>query len=254
MSRVFNMTVKEFNFTATVQNWTDPIASNFTTLNRATGVINTWSAWDVIGRPLTTAWAALFDSRFPPIDPARRPGWRNFNESLTNQTTYNAALVTKNRGVEWYERELQYSTPESCSESILIYDIGTGGLPSFRERELNDSPDASYLAVLPEKVKPLAQALDVDTMGLTRQEMINASVEAIRALYADIDFPEHFTAAQLPPERVREMAARSVPGLYAGIAAASYDPATATDRTIIACPSARRMTVRQAEAIFERCL
>lgn len=153
MSRVFNMTVKEFNFTATVQNWTDPIASNFTTLNRATGVINTWSAWEVIGRPLTTAWAALFNGRFPPIDPARRPGWRTFNESITNQTTYNAALVTKNRGVEWYERELQYSTPESCSESILLYDIGTGGLPSFRERELNDSPEASYLAVLPDGAK-----------------------------------------------------------------------------------------------------
>lgn len=153
MSRIFNMTVKEFNFTATVQNWTDPVASNFTTLSAATGVINTWSAWEVIGRPLTTAWAALFSGRFPPIDPARRPGWRRFNESLTNQTTYNAALVTKNRGVEWYERELQYSTAESCSESVLLYDIGTGGLPSFRERELNESPDASYLAVLPEGAK-----------------------------------------------------------------------------------------------------
>lgn len=31
----------------------------------------------------------------------------------------------------------------------MLYDIGTGGLPSFRERELNESPEASYLAVLP---------------------------------------------------------------------------------------------------------
>lgn len=153
MSRIFNMTVKEFNFTATVQNWTDPVASNLTTLIASTSVINTWSAWDIIGRPLTTAWAALFSGRFPPIDSARRPGWKKFNESITNQATYNAALVTKNRGVEWYERELQYSTPESCSESVFLYDIGTGGLPSFRERELNESPDASYLAVLPEGAK-----------------------------------------------------------------------------------------------------
>ncbi|KAF2873221.1 amidase family protein [Massariosphaeria phaeospora] len=153
MSRIFNMTVKEFNFTATVQNWTDPIASNFTTMSRATSVINTWSAWTVIGKPLTTAWATLFDGRFPPIDPARRPGWTTFNESLVNQTTYDAALVTKNRGVEWYERELQYSTPESCSESVMLYDIGTGGLPSYRERELNESPHASYLAILPKTAK-----------------------------------------------------------------------------------------------------
>ncbi|KAF2262323.1 amidase family protein [Lojkania enalia] len=153
MSRIFNMTVEEFNFTATVQNWTDPIASNFTTLTGATSVINRWSAWDVIGRKLVSTWKQLFNGRFPPIDYARRPGWVTFDESVVNQTAYDAALVTKNRGVEWYEANLQYSTPESCSESVLLYDIGTGGLPSFRERELNESPDASYLAVLPETAK-----------------------------------------------------------------------------------------------------
>jgi hypothetical protein len=150
MSRIFNMTVREFNFTATVQNWTDPVASNLTTLSAATGVINTWTQWSVVANPLITAWKALFDGRFPPIDPARRPGWTTFNATLYNQETYDAALATKNTGVEWYERELQYSTAESCSESVMLYDIGTGGLPSFRERELNESPDASYLAVLPE--------------------------------------------------------------------------------------------------------
>jgi Asp-tRNA(Asn)/Glu-tRNA(Gln) amidotransferase A subunit family amidase len=132
MSRIFNMTVKEFNFTATVQNFSSPIARNLTTLNSATSVINNWTAWQVVGKPLITAWKTLFDGRFPPIDPARRPGWIAFNESVTNQTAYDAALVTKNIGVEWYERELQYSTPDSCSESIMLYDIGTGGLPSFR--------------------------------------------------------------------------------------------------------------------------
>jgi hypothetical protein len=149
MTRIFGMNVKKINFTATVQNWTDPVASNFTTLSASTGVINSWTAWTVVGKPLLTAWARLFDGRFPPIDPARRPGWRNFNESITNQVVYDAALVTKNRGVEWYEANLQYSTPESCSESVLLYDIGTGGLPSFREQSLNDSPAASYLAVKP---------------------------------------------------------------------------------------------------------
>jgi hypothetical protein len=153
MVRIFNMTVKEFNFTATVQNFSNPIASNLTTLNGATSVINNWTAWQVVGKPLMTAWKALFEGRFPPIDPARRSGWIAFNESRTNQVAYDAALVTKNTGVEWYEKELQYSTPESCSESVMLYDIGTGGLPSFREKELNDSPGASYLAVLPKTAK-----------------------------------------------------------------------------------------------------
>jgi alcohol dehydrogenase len=113
---------------------------------------------------------------------------------------------------------------------------------------------AFNLAVLPDKVGPLADALEVDAVGLTRTETIDACSEAVRTLYADIDFPERFTAEQLPVDRVREMAQRAVPGLYAGIAAHNFDPSTAGARTVIACPSARKMTVAQAEAIFQRCL
>ncbi|MBE7203111.1 MAG: iron-containing alcohol dehydrogenase, partial [Parafilimonas terrae] len=113
---------------------------------------------------------------------------------------------------------------------------------------------AFNLAVLPAKVKPLADALEVDTAGLSRAETIAACADAIRALYADIGFPDRFMAEQLPADRVREMAQRAVPGLYAGIAARDFDPAAANDRTIIACPSARKMTVKQAQEIFERCL
>ncbi len=50
------------------------------------------------------------------------------------------------------------------------------------------------------------------------------------------------------------MAQRAVPGLYAGIAARDYDHTTARDDTVIACPSARKMTVLQAQEMFERCL
>ncbi len=110
------------------------------------------------------------------------------------------------------------------------------------------------LAVLPAKVAPLAEALQVDTAGLTREERIAACAASIRSLYADIGFPERFTAEQLPRERVRDMAIRAVPGLYAGIAAQDFDPASADDHTVIACPSARRMTVAQAQAMLERCL
>ncbi len=110
------------------------------------------------------------------------------------------------------------------------------------------------LAVLPHKVQPLAEALEVDTLGLTRSEMIEACAENIRALYRDIDFPEYFTSEQLPSQRVREMAELSVPGLYAGIAAQTFDPKAVNDHTIVACPSARKMSVAQAEEMFERCL
>jgi alcohol dehydrogenase class IV len=113
---------------------------------------------------------------------------------------------------------------------------------------------AFNLPVLADKVKPLAEALKVDTTGLTAKETIQAAAQAVFDLYDDIDFPRRFTPQQLPTDRVREMAQRSVPGLYAGIAAHNFDHTTATGRTVIACPSARNMTVAQAEAIFERCL
>lgn len=32
----------------------------------------------------------------------------------------------------------------------MLYDIGTGGLPSYREEGLNNNPNASFLAITPE--------------------------------------------------------------------------------------------------------
>lgn len=111
------------------------------------------------------------------------------------------------------------------------------------------------LSVLPDKVLPLAEALEVDSAGLSRAETIAACADAIRALYADIGFDDRFTPDQLPRQRVREMAERAVPGLYAGFSEEiAGGPAGVGDRTVIASPAARKMTVAQAECIFEACL
>lgn len=111
------------------------------------------------------------------------------------------------------------------------------------------------LSVLPDKVRPLAEAFEVETQGLTRAETMAACIAAIRSLYADIGFADRFTREQLPGQRVREMAERAVPGLYAGFSAeVAGGPAQVGDRTVIACPSARKMTVAQAERIFTSCL
>lgn len=112
---------------------------------------------------------------------------------------------------------------------------------------------AFNLAVLPGKVKPFAEAVQVETSGLTRAEMIEASTEAIRQLYDDISFPTRFTKEQLPRQSMREMAELSVPGLYAGIAAQGFDRSKVHDHTVIACPSVRKMTVLQAQHMLERC-
>lgn len=68
--------------------------------------------------------------------------------------------------------------------------------------------------------------------------------------------PKPYSAPyQMPRQRVREMAERAVPGLYAGFSEAiAAGPATVGDRTVIASPAARKMTVAQAERIFDNCL
>lgn len=154
LTTIFNMTVKTLNFTNTVQsiNATDdaPFINNLTYLTSVSlGIINAWSAWDMIGSVLTSAWAALFDGRFPPIDPARRPGWKYFNTTRYNPSTYANALVEKNAAVEWWETSFQPTTPESCSDNVFLYDIGTGGFPSYRELGLNGYPNTSFLAIKP---------------------------------------------------------------------------------------------------------
>ena len=154
MNSLFGMTVEKFNFTATVQNATDARVNNLTYLSSGPlGVINAWTQWEVVGKPLISRWGELFEGRFPPIDPARRPGWVKFNESLDNAVTYQSALQAKNVAVEWYEQNLQFNTADSCSESVMLYDIGPSGLPSFREQSLNESPAASYLAIKPPTAK-----------------------------------------------------------------------------------------------------
>ena len=152
MSSIFNMTIDHINFTSTIKSIPDPSGqlNNLTYLSAVPlGVINAWSAWDIIGSVLTTTWARLFDGRFPPIDIARRPGWQKFNTTRYNAQTYAEALTIKNRAVEWYETNFQYSTPDSCSESVMLYDIGTGGFPSYRELNLNGYPNTSFLAAKP---------------------------------------------------------------------------------------------------------
>lgn len=80
----------------------------------------------------------------------RRSAWATYYETANPLSAYNETLRQKNVVVEWYETYLQYSTPDSYSESVMLSDIGTGGLPSYRESDLNNSPNVSFLAVLPE--------------------------------------------------------------------------------------------------------
>ncbi|OTA53680.1 amidase family protein [Hypoxylon sp. EC38] len=149
MTAIFGMAVENFNLTAVVGNTTDEIPK-YGALNNATGVLNTITQYKVVGKPLLTSWSEQYDGRFPPIDPARRLQWDNYSEGYFTDDLYNQSLAVKRAAVDWFESEILYSTPESCSESIMLWDIGTGGLPSYREESLNNNPNkTAFLAVTP---------------------------------------------------------------------------------------------------------
>ena len=139
-----------------------PVTVNISTWNNATSLLNTYTQWVEVARPLIDAWSSLYDGRFPPIDPARRPGWVARLRDNTTSGEYDAALATKRTFSEWFNTEFlgqgfesiegpETTTAEECGESALwIYDIGTGGLPSYRERGLIEGNEfATYLNYTP---------------------------------------------------------------------------------------------------------
>ncbi|KZL82153.1 amidase family protein [Colletotrichum incanum] len=90
-------------------------------------------------KPLLSKHAAVL----PPLD---EPYRQVFHSLTVKDEVYKAAMTNRTRdAAAWHEKVL-FSTDESCSEAILIYDIGTGGRPSFRERDLNNMPGAALPA------------------------------------------------------------------------------------------------------------
>ncbi|KAF9765436.1 hypothetical protein IL306_002281 [Fusarium sp. DS 682] len=128
------VTVDKINLTHTIEKTLDrPLQDMLNDLNVL------W-AHDLItetANPLV----ASYSPGFPPIDEPYRSFFRN---AVVDDSSYKSAMTNRTRDAALWHKQVLFSTNSSCSESILLYDIGTGGLPSFREKDLNDSPGASY--------------------------------------------------------------------------------------------------------------
>ena len=114
---------------------------------------------------------------------------------------------------------------------------------------------AFNLMVLPEKAIRVAGALGVrDGVGLSQGDAITASIASLRQLYDDIGFPQKWSEDQVPRNRLRQMAERAVPGLYAGSDGIAGVGTDVDDYTLIVSPAPRKMTVRQAESVYAACI
>ncbi|KAE8154100.1 amidase family protein [Aspergillus avenaceus] len=151
MTKTFNMTIKHTNFSATVMNsniYSDT-KDNWERIMMSSATLIVWTNYVAVAEPLISTWAKQNDGRFPPVDPQWRSEWVQFNGSVTNQSAYNEALRNKRISVDWFEENILTETANSCSESVMICDVGTQGLSSYREKALNEGPNATFLGYLP---------------------------------------------------------------------------------------------------------
>lgn len=153
VTKIFGMTIEHSNLTNTIK--TSSIYSNvapennFAYYSNMTSTFTGYTQQLAVSGPLVRAWASLFDGRFPPVDPQWRSAWRSYTSAVSDPVTLQAGKVVKNDTIEWFNKNVLFETEGSCSEAVMICDIGTGGLPSFREEDLNVAPNATLLAVLP---------------------------------------------------------------------------------------------------------
>jgi Asp-tRNA(Asn)/Glu-tRNA(Gln) amidotransferase A subunit family amidase len=156
MTRVLNMTIERTNFTATASTasiYPEAVGDalvNWNLLYNAAATLQLWTQSTKVYGPLISTWAARNEGRFPPVDAQWRDAWTKYDVSHITQAVYEQALRTKAAAVNWFQDEVLYETSDSCSEAVMICDGGTGGLPSFREQDLNNSPNASFMNVFPE--------------------------------------------------------------------------------------------------------
>ncbi|PLB53610.1 amidase family protein [Aspergillus steynii IBT 23096] len=160
LSRHLHLTTRRINLTQTVT--TGSIfegGNNWDRIYNSSTVLTLWSQHEAVARPLMTAWANLEAGRFPPVDAQWRREWTQlFDPQVVNGPAYTRALRDKARSVEWFERDVLQETEASCSQSVMLCHAANGGLPSFREQELNEGPNATLLGVAPD---PTAMPCDL---------------------------------------------------------------------------------------------
>jgi hypothetical protein len=147
LEQTFGMARTPINLSATLgASTSNPDITNATALQLASNRLAEYISYKKVGRPLADAWTHAHPGRgYPPIDPNPRAAFQR-SMSLT-EADYRAAVAIKNEFRELFLGEIMRPDEEACSESIMVIDSGTGGLPSYREQALNSLPGATFLMV-----------------------------------------------------------------------------------------------------------
>jgi len=112
----------------------------FSQFKRHADILAEYHSWNFVGKPLTEAYQHFF-GQTPSLDPV--PQFMYSRAKDLTVEDYRAAVSFKNEFTASMSRDLFKANPDSCSESILVYDTGMGGSPSYRVESFNSYPGAT---------------------------------------------------------------------------------------------------------------
>jgi hypothetical protein len=147
LERELGMLRTPFNFTETLNaSLSNPEITNLTAFQLSSNRLAEYVSYNQIGKPLAEAWETMFpEAGYPPLDPNPRGAFQR-SINLTDDD-YQAAVDIKNEFRDFFLAEVLRPDPNTCADGIMVLDMGTSGLPSYREQALNSRPGATSLTI-----------------------------------------------------------------------------------------------------------
>ncbi|KAF9266107.1 amidase signature enzyme [Marasmius fiardii PR-910] len=117
----------------------------FSSLQNLSNMLSEYHSYTQVGKPLVEWYQTRFGQP-PPLDPM--PEVMFAKGSGYSESDYDRAVAYKKRFTEILGEMIFRHDSESCSDSIFVYDAGTGGLPSYRVSDFNSLEGATEITLV----------------------------------------------------------------------------------------------------------
>ncbi|KAF6833102.1 amidase [Colletotrichum plurivorum] len=186
----FGMKKETINVTSTLAESDKPYISDQAETGTLFMTTLMWDSWTQIGKDLVARWNATYpDAGYPPFDNETRSMWA-WAQTTASQEDYDEAIKKKADFRAFAEDAFMRPSDETCSESIMVLESGTGGLPSYREEFLNRAPGAGFLYMTDPKpwLSPyrLSPLLSAPQIGIPIGQVPYQSVISLQTEYTPV--------------------------------------------------------------------